>query len=68
MAGRLEGKRAIVSGAASGIGRASARIFGREGAKVLALDVQEEGLADTVDEIVKEGGTARGLRVDVGNE
>ena len=68
MAGRLEGKRAIVSGAASGIGRASARIFAREGAKVLALDVQEEGLAGTVDDIVKEGGTARGLRVDVGDE
>jgi NAD(P)-dependent dehydrogenase (short-subunit alcohol dehydrogenase family) len=66
--GRLEGKRAIVSGAASGIGRASAKLFAREGARVLALDVQEEGLAATVDDITKEGGTALARRVDVGNE
>ena len=66
--GRLEGKRAIVSGAASGIGRASARLFAREGARVLALDLEEAGLANTVDEITKEGGTALARRADVGNE
>lgn len=37
--GRLEGRRAIVTGAASGIGRASAELFAREGARVLAVDV-----------------------------
>ena len=48
MAGRLEGKRAIVTGAASGIGRASARLFAAEGARVVAVDVDEDGLEETV--------------------
>jgi NAD(P)-dependent dehydrogenase (short-subunit alcohol dehydrogenase family) len=48
MAGRLQGKRAIVTGAASGIGRASARLFAAEGAQVLAVDVDEAGLEETV--------------------
>ncbi|MDE0727451.1 MAG: SDR family NAD(P)-dependent oxidoreductase, partial [Alphaproteobacteria bacterium] len=46
--GRLAGKRAVVTGAASGIGRASARIFAREGASVVAVDRAEKGLAETV--------------------
>jgi NAD(P)-dependent dehydrogenase (short-subunit alcohol dehydrogenase family) len=41
MTGRLEGKIAIVTGAASGIGKASAALFAREGAKVVAADVAE---------------------------
>jgi len=56
---RLSGKRAIVTGAASGIGRASAIAFAAEGAKVLACDVAEEGLAATVHAIVAAGGTAK---------
>jgi len=48
MAGRLQGKRAIVTGAASGIGRASARLFAAEGARVIAVDVDESGLEETV--------------------
>jgi NAD(P)-dependent dehydrogenase (short-subunit alcohol dehydrogenase family) len=47
--GRLEGKRAIVTGAASGIGRASVRLFAQEGARVLAVDRAEEGLRQTID-------------------
>lgn len=47
MSGRLEGKRAIVTGAASGIGRASALRFAAEGAVVWAVDVDEAGLAGT---------------------
>ena len=46
--GRLDGKRAIVTGAASGIGRASVRLFAREGARVLAVDRAEDGLRETI--------------------
>ncbi len=45
MAGRLEGRRAIVTGAASGIGKASAELFASEGAAVLAVDLPGKGLA-----------------------
>ncbi len=44
---RLEGKVAIVTGAAGGIGRASALRFAAEGARVVAADVNENGLAET---------------------
>ena len=43
---RLEGKAAIVTGAASGIGAACARLFGEQGAKVLAVDLPETGLSE----------------------
>jgi NAD(P)-dependent dehydrogenase (short-subunit alcohol dehydrogenase family) len=45
MADRLSGRRAIVTGAASGIGKASAELFASEGATVLAVDLPEKGLA-----------------------
>jgi NAD(P)-dependent dehydrogenase (short-subunit alcohol dehydrogenase family) len=44
MAGRLEGRKAIVTGAASGIGKASAALFASEGAAVLAIDLPEKSL------------------------
>lgn len=62
---RLEGKRAVVTGAASGIGRASAILFAAEGAKVVACDLHEEGLAATVESIRAAGGTARGVVASV---
>ena len=52
---RLAGKRAIVTGAASGIGRASAILFASEGAAVIAVDLAE-GLEDTCAEVAKAGG------------
>ncbi|MDP7540833.1 MAG: SDR family NAD(P)-dependent oxidoreductase, partial [Alphaproteobacteria bacterium] len=55
---RLAGKRVVVTGAASGIGRASARLFAAEGAKVLAVDVAEDGLAETIALIEADGNTA----------
>jgi NAD(P)-dependent dehydrogenase (short-subunit alcohol dehydrogenase family) len=65
MAGRFEGKVAIVTGAANGIGRASARGFAREGAKVLCADVDDAGGNGTVDAIRAEGGEAEYLHTDV---
>lgn len=47
--GRLAGKRALITGAAQGIGRATAELFLREGATVVALDVKAEGLATLAD-------------------
>jgi NAD(P)-dependent dehydrogenase (short-subunit alcohol dehydrogenase family) len=65
MAGRFEGKVAIVTGAANGIGRASARGFAREGAKVLCADVDDTGGNATVEAIRGDGGEAEYLRTDV---
>jgi NAD(P)-dependent dehydrogenase (short-subunit alcohol dehydrogenase family) len=62
---RLAGKCCIVTGAGSGIGRASARRFALEGAKVLAVDVSSEGLAETLQEAV---GEIQSLVVDVSTE
>ncbi len=49
MTGRLEGRAAIVTGAASGIGQATADLFAREGAMVLAVDLPGKGLAEAHD-------------------
>ncbi len=64
----LEGKRAIVTGAASGIGRASALLFAAEGASVLAVDVAEDGLEATVRDIVAAGGRAIARTADAASE
>jgi 3-oxoacyl-[acyl-carrier protein] reductase len=63
--GRLEGKVAIVTGANSGIGRATARLFALEGAKVVCCDIQETS-TPRVDKLIEEdGGQAVFLRGDV---
>ncbi len=54
--GRLEGKRAIVTGAGSGIGRASALLFAREGAAVLAVDETCDAVEQTAAQIAAAGG------------
>src|SRR5205807_3620840 len=52
MAGRLEGKRALVTAAAQGIGRATALAFAAEGANVLATDIAEDRVADLAEAFV----------------
>lgn len=65
---KLSGRVAIVTGAASGIGRASAIAFAREGAKVVIADRDEEGGAETAAAIAAEGHEAYYARVDVSRE
>lgn len=66
--GRLDGKRAVITGAASGIGRASARLFAGEGAQVIAADKDEAGVRETVRLIADAGGVAQAATVDVAQE
>jgi len=67
MAGRVEGKVALVTGGASGIGRATALTFAREGAKLVVADMNEEGGHQTVHMITENGGEAIFVQVDVSN-
>jgi 3-oxoacyl-[acyl-carrier protein] reductase len=64
--GRLKGKVAIITGANSGIGRATARLFAREGAKVVCCDIQET-ISPRIDRLIqeKEAGEAIFANVDV---
>lgn len=62
MAGRLEGKVALITGIASGLGRAAALLFAAEGAKVVGCDVYEAGCQQTVASIHAAGGIAVSLQ------
>ena len=66
--GKLDGKVALISGGASGIGAAHARIFALEGAKVLIGDIQEQMGEEHAASIQKEGGDAAFIRLDVASE
>jgi NAD(P)-dependent dehydrogenase (short-subunit alcohol dehydrogenase family) len=66
--GRLDGKVAIVTGAASGIGRASAVLFAREGARVVVVDQNSTGARATATAISGHGGEVQGFGADVGKE
>ncbi len=65
MAGQLENKVALVTGGSSGIGRASALAFAREGARVVVSDVVVEGGEETVGLIKKAGGDAVFVKADI---
>jgi NAD(P)-dependent dehydrogenase (short-subunit alcohol dehydrogenase family) len=66
--GRLQGKRTIVTGAASGIGRASAHLFAREGASVLLIDRSAEAVEAVAAEIRGTGANAVAMAADAGSE
>ena len=65
MTSLLEGQVAIVTGAASGIGRASALFYAREGAKVMVADVDQNGANETVGLIRAAEGQATFIVMDV---
>ena len=62
----LEGKVALITGSASGIGRATAQLFAREGAKVVVVDINESGGRETVETIRRDSGEAFFVSADIG--
>ena len=66
--GRVEGKIAIVTGGATGIGRAACQLLAREGAKVALVDLLDEPGVEVADQLVRSGGTARFWHMDVATE
>jgi NAD(P)-dependent dehydrogenase (short-subunit alcohol dehydrogenase family) len=65
MAGMLEGKVALITGAARGIGRQTALVFAREGARVAVADLSADGIRETAALITKVGGQATAVVADV---
>ena len=62
---RLEGKVAVITGTGSGMGRAMANLFAKEGAKVVAAEWNEATLAEVVAEVKAAGGSVIGIQGDV---
>lgn len=62
---RLQNKIALITGGSSGIGRESSVLFAAEGAKVVVVDINERGGAETVEMIQKAGGQAAFIKADV---
>ncbi|MCH7578377.1 MAG: SDR family NAD(P)-dependent oxidoreductase, partial [Chloroflexi bacterium] len=65
---RLKEKVALITGAASGIGKSTALLFGQEGAKVMCVDINGEGADQVAHQIADTGGEAASLTVDVAQE
>lgn len=63
--GRLDGKIAIITGAVGSMGAEQVRLFTKEGAKVVAGDLQEETLNKVIDEVKAVGGDAKAVKLDV---
>ena len=61
----FQGKTIVITGAASGIGRATALIFAREGANVVCADINENGVKETVEQVNAIGAQALALEIDV---
>ena len=66
--GRVDGKVAVVTGAAYGIGRAAAGLLAREGAQVAVTDIQSEAGLEAADEIKQLGGQAQYWQLDTTDE
>ena len=66
--GRLENKVSIITGGASGIGAATAKLFATEGAAIVITDINEPKLKTVADEIIFSGGKVLALRQDVSSE
>ena len=64
----LNDKVAIVTGSAAGIGRACAHLFSHQGAKLVLVDINENGLNHVYDEINSSGGHAIAIVADITNE
>ncbi|MFF5563173.1 SDR family NAD(P)-dependent oxidoreductase [Streptomyces sp. NPDC012623] len=64
----LQGRTAVITGAGSGIGRAAALMFAREGARVLVADLNRESAEETVATIGSAGGTARAVVGDLSDQ
>lgn len=64
---RLINKKVIITGAANGIGKAIAKCFAKEGARVSIMDVDQANAALVVADIIKDGGTAYAIKCDVGD-
>jgi NAD(P)-dependent dehydrogenase (short-subunit alcohol dehydrogenase family) len=65
--GRVEGKIAIVTGAAGGIGAATAQVLAREGASVVVADLNRDGAVAHAEKLAADGGTALGIGFDLGD-
>ena len=68
MAARLEGKVALITGAASGLGKAIAELYAKNGAAVAIADINQQAADATAAEIVAAGGKAIGVAMDVTDE
>lgn len=65
---KLEGKVTIVTGAASGMGRSIAKLYAKEGAKVIVADYNMEGAEAVTAEIIDDSGTAKAVSVNVADK
>jgi NAD(P)-dependent dehydrogenase (short-subunit alcohol dehydrogenase family) len=68
MAGRLDGKVCLITGAGSGMGRLAARVFAKEGAKIVAMDLKSGPVEETVQAIQADKGRAVAAVADVSKE
>ncbi|RPK08801.1 3-oxoacyl-[acyl-carrier protein] reductase [Priestia endophytica] len=65
---RLQSKTAIITGASSGIGKATAERFSKEGAVVICADIKKDAVKDVVDHINEQGGQAYAYYLDISNQ